>query len=440
MIAEPGAENATLTAEELAACQPVGNGPNLRAYCPFHGGDHQRSLAINTETGRFHCFQCGAWGYTEEARQRWRAEHGRSGSIGAAPAATRPLSLPRPVEPARPDLARLLVGYMVALIKAKPDDPGPCYLSARGIPFDLARHYGLGYAARDQWAHEANGKRVRQWGNGRIVWPHHTPAGKLVNLYGRAVEFEADRAGELRHDHLPGNKGYFNATAIRDLDGPLVVCEGPFDALSIIAAGHRRTIGIFGVNGWRWDWARDVREIVLALDADKTGQQAWLDLARGGRLRGKAVSVLTVDAYSGCKDANEAWVAGHLDLSGIVDREPASLAGDGVGGPSGGAARDSVIAPSYTGRTDSVSHSEPSPAIADWPPESEDYVRRFGHPDARLYALLRRPVQTPEGIGVLQQVLAGCAGVEFRGQTSLRRFATHVIRPVSRPAEGGSAA
>lgn len=439
MIAEAGAENATLTAEELAACQPVGNGRKMRAYCPFHGGDHQRSMAVNKETGRFHCYQCGAWGYTQEARERWRADRGQPGRIRGVVDRTTPILVPREVEPARPDLAQLLLAYSVALIKATPEDPGPGYLAERRIPLPLACRYGLGYAALGKWAHEANGKLVRQWGHGRIAVPQHRPDGKLVNLYGRAIEFGLDRVGELRHDHLPGAKGYFNATAIRDLDGPVVVCEGPFDALSIIAAGHARTVAIFGVNGWRWDWARDVQEIVLALDADQAGQDAWRDIARGARLRGKTVSVLPASAYGGRKDASEAWAAGKLDLSGLLVRDPAASVGDQVGDTSAGRDRESVIEPSYTGRTSGVSHCELTPAIADWPPESEDYVRRFRHQDARLYALLQRPVQTPDGVGVLVQILGGFAAVEFDGSATLRRFATDVIRPVS-AVKGGSAA
>src|SRR5882762_1021493 len=47
---------------------------------------------------------------------------------------------------------------------------------------------------------------------------------------------------------------------------PLWVCEGAFDALALVAAGVRRVVAIFGVQGWRWDWAREVRELVFALD------------------------------------------------------------------------------------------------------------------------------------------------------------------------------
>ncbi len=74
-------ENVTLSANQLAACRPVPGerGRVLRARCPFHGGDHQRSLRVRVETGRFQCFACGAWGYTEEAREKWQRDREQVG-------------------------------------------------------------------------------------------------------------------------------------------------------------------------------------------------------------------------------------------------------------------------------------------------------------------------------------------------------------------------
>ena len=60
-----------------------------------------------------------------------------------------------------------------------------------------------------------------------------------------------------------------------------------FDALALHAAGGPRVVAIFGVQGWRWAWAKEVCELVFALDADATGQQQWRALAREAALRGK---------------------------------------------------------------------------------------------------------------------------------------------------------
>jgi len=55
----------------------------------------------------------------------------------------------------------------------------------------------------------------------------------------------------------------------------------------LLAAGVPRIVAFFGVQGWRWDWAREMRELVFALDADAAGQQQWHQLARQAALRGK---------------------------------------------------------------------------------------------------------------------------------------------------------
>jgi hypothetical protein len=107
-----------------------------------------------------------------------------------------------------------------------------------------------------------------------------------------------------------------NAPALQAGAGPLWVCEGAFDALALRAAGISRVVAVFGVHGWRWDWARQVRELVLALDADAAGQQQWRVLARQAALRGQQVAVLEPAAYGGYKDVNDAWMAGALTLSG----------------------------------------------------------------------------------------------------------------------------
>ena len=328
-------ENLTLTEAEISACRPVNGegGRVLRAFCPFHGSDKQRSLRIDRETGRFNCFACGAWGYTEEARQRWREERAPGGhrrpqdgrrhpSKGKTlPTYTRPLRKPEKTpKPSRDDLPDLLRTYQ----KALPGSLGEEYLKRRGIPLEVATRCGVGYAAPGTWAHPA-----RDWKWGRLVFPHTDPSGRLVNLYGRAVGSDEKVPKSKRHDHLPGEKGYFNAAALQTGEGPLFVCEGGFDALSLIAAGCSRVVAIYGVDGWRWEWARDVRELVFAMDADEAGGK-WKELARQAILRGKKVAFLPAEAYGGHKDVNEAWAAGVLQVGewpGDKAQEPA--AGDG---------------------------------------------------------------------------------------------------------------
>ena len=199
---------------------------------------------------------------------------------------------------------------LAAFQAALPGSRGAAYLRQRGIPLALAQQLGVGYAAPGTWPHAA-----RDWRGGRVVFPHTTPDGRVVNLYGRAVGTDAEVPKAKRHDHLPGEKGYFNAAALQQDAGPLWVCEGPFDALALLAAGVPRVVAIFGVQGWRWDWVRQVRALVFALDADAAGQQQGRALARQAVLRGKRVAVLELAVYQGHKDVHAAWMAAALPLA-----------------------------------------------------------------------------------------------------------------------------
>ena len=305
------AENLTMTQTELDACRPVScnGGRRLRAFCPVHGSDHQRSLSVDTETGRFVCFACGTWGYLAEKRR----VSPRSSSRFFTPATPR-VRTPavRPQPPARDDLRVTLRAFQQAL----PGSWGEEYLGRRGIPLDLALRFCVGYAATGTWP---NGKRDWRWG--RVVFPHTTPDGQVVNLYGRAVGADAKVPKEVRHDHLPGTKGWFNASALRDAEGPLYVCEGAFDALALIAAGFPRTIAIFGLDGWRWDWLPpSVTDIAFCLDQDPpatdgTPARSTLvmqELARAAVLRGKRAWLVPSSAFGSDKDAAAAWESGQL--------------------------------------------------------------------------------------------------------------------------------
>lgn len=313
-------ENLTLSRAELDNCRPTGAGRVLRAFCPFHGSDKQRSLRVNLDTGHFKCFACDAWGYLDSARHSRRA--GDKPIYGASYAHARaPSRTPKPPKPepdARPELAELMAQYRAAL----PGSPGEAYLLERRIPLDVAQAAGVGYSPPGQWAHRnAAGRPVRDWHRGRLVFPHTTPAGDIVNLYGRAV---GDAPKGERHDHLAGAKGYFHAQALRDGSGPVTVCEGAFDALALMAAGAPRVVAVFGVTGWRWGWAKDVRELLFALDTDETGSEKLRELAREAAHRGRRVAYLEPGAYGSEKDAAAAWAAGVLDvgeLAGIFDAQ-----------------------------------------------------------------------------------------------------------------------
>ena len=85
-------------------------------------------------------------------------------------------------------------------------------------------------------------------------------------------------------------------------------------------------VALFGVQGWRWDWVQHVRALVLALDADTTGQQQ--SPARSpGRTVGESRLRAGVRGVWGQKDVSAAWAAGVL----AVGAGPAAVPVGGEG-------------------------------------------------------------------------------------------------------------
>lgn len=278
-------------------------GKYLRFLCPIHGGDNQRSFQVNPETGHYKCHACGEWGYLQDLKEDRRPAQSWGPSRPAAE--TRRKETPAAQAPVkRAELGELLITFQ----KALPGSIAERYLKQRGIPLDVAQRYGLGYApAGGRWPGKGRER-------GRVVFPHTDPCGDVVNLYGRAV---GDVEKKERHFHLSGPKGNFNAQA---LTGETVyLCEGPFDALSLIAAGYPESCAIFGVDGLRWEWLKACR-VVFCFDQDGAGDK-WKELAARAVLLGKEVFWLSKDVYQGGKDLNEAWAAsGRLELGEWVKR------------------------------------------------------------------------------------------------------------------------
>ena len=220
-----------------------------------------------------------------------------SGDDSAAPV------LKKPVAPVRPDLPQLLEQMQSDL----PGSLGEVYLANRGFSLEIAQKFGLGYATNDTWP----GRRAL---NGRLVFPHLNPDGRIINLYGRAVDFD-DVPKQARHDHLPGNKGFFNAPTIRRAarhGAPLYVCEGSFDALALMAYGIEHAIAIFGVNGWRSEWIAGQRRIVFAFDNDETGIREVEKLRKPASFAADLVERLAASAYGDRKDVAKAFEDGVL--------------------------------------------------------------------------------------------------------------------------------
>lgn len=284
--------SATLTESMLASLprhlQPVREGKYIRAGCPFHGSDNQRSLSLDTETGRFQCFSCNVWGYTEQAKDSYRENH-KETRFAPRVQADRVRTVTTETEPLDEPRLREWQKHIEHTNDAKD------YVLARRIPLEVLKRLGAGVG-------ELGGAR-------RLILPHTDPQGRVVSLYGRRI----DGQDEMKHYHLGGRaKGYLNGPAANAKE--VWLTEGPFDALALLAAGVPNVASIFGVNGIRWDWHTGAERLVFAFDADSSGQNATLEHAKQAKLRGIRVEYLTPDEMGGCKDVAEAWEKGVLNL------------------------------------------------------------------------------------------------------------------------------
>ena len=233
------------------------------------------------------------------------------------------------------ELRSALVAYRDALQES---DRARAYVEGRGLSVETLCAYGCGFAPAGEWPQDDSPKH--RWKNGRIVTPLTTPEGRLINLHARAVG-ECPR--KKRHRYWPGNPtppaAYFNAPAIEDESSdsgdPLVICEGPMDALSFITEGHERTIAIYNTDGVPWRALRDNADtLVFAFDHDEdseTGQTDAAERAREAYWRGfDAHTLHDEDSYAGHGDPNDALQAGELSLDYLegIGTEAVASGGD----------------------------------------------------------------------------------------------------------------
>lgn len=310
-------ERVRLSLADIESYRNQGKGMSSRKYrrfyCPIHEGDNQRSFSLELETGYFRCFSCGAWGYLEERAQAWIEAKKQNkpttsfSSFKPKQVFAKPQRTPSLKTKSEPlpevDFAQVSSDFQKALPKSAGED----YLIQRGISLEIALEYGIGYAENGKWPHLKDGKKVRQSAWGKVVFPHSTPEGKIINLYGRAVEKEGFiPSKEEKHAHLPEKKGIFNAKALTE--ETVFICESGFNAMSLISAGHKNACALFGLNGFPWRWIKS-KKIVFCLDQDSSGKKQQKELLWEGVLRGYKVFFLPNEVYGAHKDLNEVWIA-----------------------------------------------------------------------------------------------------------------------------------
>ena len=325
----------------------VASGQRLRAYCPIHGGDHQRSLSIDSSTGWGFCHCCHATVLVETSdpmivgRGGSRDERRGAGGETLAPL---PCIAPLPPPSFRPDMIRRAppattpphwqqdeVATLMALAPLMRESLvssrlAQAYLTERGIPPAIAHAAHIGYLSHAAWERvpvpaEQQRTLLQRW-IGRIVFPLSSPLGR--GFIGRTLLRWAPGMDENTHKALldrPGAPrrwiktnpaGWFGFDAPGQLTEQVVLVEGGFDRLALLAAGFpaRTVIALVGTAArpeWLVRLAPKVKGVMLALDADESGKTAMARLADEFRQAGLPVTLCPPPHDRWGKDWAERW-------------------------------------------------------------------------------------------------------------------------------------
>lgn len=238
----------------------TGAGAEQRFCCPLpacqdkpRDRGHQ-SLCANVESGAWICNRCGATGKLVE---RWAARPLLTGAQRRREAARRAFALPpEPPQPGTAASAPLLPGLLARCVPVA-GTPGERYLSGRGIDALDAMPAGVLYV--DDC-----------YGRAGVAFPLHDRGGHLVALNVRHTDGRDDPK-----THSVGDRrlGVFATPGALAAAVPLVVVEGPIDALSL-ASCYVPAVALVCTRAPHWlRTAAAFRRVLVALDADAEGDE-----------------------------------------------------------------------------------------------------------------------------------------------------------------------
>jgi DNA primase len=292
--------------------------------CPFHD-ERTPSFSVDAERKLYHCFGCGEGGdgigfvQATEALDFPEAVEALAERTGVQ--VEREQDDPRAEERRRRKarlrglLDRAARFYASYLWEAREAAPAREYLAGRGLSEETLRDFRIGYAP-SAWDRMIVGaqrsgfrpeelvatglaQRGREGGlydrfRGRIMFPLADWRGDVVGFGARAMaegrgpKYLNTSENELYHK---GRQlfGIDHARAPAAKSGRIVVVEGYTDVLALHQAGIRESVAIMGtaLTAEQTELlGRAAPLVVLALDADRSGQEAMLRATRSARDRG----------------------------------------------------------------------------------------------------------------------------------------------------------
>jgi len=300
----------------------VESGERLRAMCPVHGGDHQRSLSIDRATGWGFCHCCHATVLVESLSSSLvladKSHALRKRTCGGQhPATTTP-------DWQRAEVAALQAALPLMREALASSWRAQRYLDERGIPLVSASAAGVGYLSPAVWEKISTPETqhlLKRW-IGRILFPLASPYGQ--GFIGRTLlrwepgmdenshKALLDRPGAAKRWIKTNPAGWFGGEALKHSEGPIIIVEGGFDRLALLSAGIPAEsvlalVGTAARPSWlRW-LAPRLMSVVLALDADQGGEEAMARLAGEFQQAGLVVSLCRPPRDRWGKDWSERW-------------------------------------------------------------------------------------------------------------------------------------
>jgi len=261
-----------------------GSSAERRALCPFC--DHPRrdyahaTLAVNVDTGVWHCHRCDRSGLVEERRVARDDDPLRSGSRSTKRrrGSRQPKSAPSAPTTSTADEIAQLADKRHTLRRLWDESlpiadhaaaPGAAYLAiARSIPRGLAQAAQVRYHPDFRWKRDKPHTWTGGPSRGAVVFPMTRGGAVGIDLEARYIDTGTPKSRST------GKGGVFVALPGALEAKTVTLCEGPITALSAAAAG----LAAVALGGQRWSpWliARLAgRDVIIAFDEGEQATEA----------------------------------------------------------------------------------------------------------------------------------------------------------------------
>jgi len=288
-------------------------GRNWKGLCPFHG-EKTPSFQVNPEMRRFKCFGCNAGGDAIAFVQRYQGksfvdavrELAREAGVDLAAAED-------PSQKERQQLkdvnALALEHFKSKLWDEREGAKARAYLAQRGVPDDVAKAFGLGWApaAWGELVDRLLKEGVLEWGvkaglaaprtktdgyfdvfRGRLMIPIRSSDGRAIAFGGRLLEGDDGPKYLNSRESKLYNKSevLFGMDLARDeirRSKTAVLVEGYFDCIGLHQVGIKNAVALCSTAvtpGHLALLARsEAKELLLLLDGDEAGRKAVERLA-----------------------------------------------------------------------------------------------------------------------------------------------------------------